>query len=247
MWEKFFSIAKPVSGLGVLMIVLAACTPAPVSRAINDPFETSNRKVHALNKALDKSLVRPVAKAYGNITPRPVANGIDNFAANLSLPAAVLNDVLQLKIADALQNTARFAFNSTVGLAGVFDVASMNGLNEKSTDFGETLYVWGVPEGAYIELPLLGGSTERAAAGIAVDFVINPTKSMLHKSQRKTDTSANILKKIDDRNKYSAMINSVLYGSDDSYAQTRLIYLQSRRNQLQGGLNDADLEDPYAQ
>jgi len=199
-----------------------------------------------MNKALDKALFKPASKAYGAVAPGVVATGVDNFANNLSLPGVVVNDLLQFKIGDAFHNTFRFALNSTVGLGGLIDVAGQNKLNARPTDFGETLFVWGVPEGTYVEMPVFGPSTQRDAFGFVVDFAFDPANSLIGKKQRQVGTAAKILKKADDRNKFSGLVESVLYDSEDSYAQSRLLYLQSRRRELHGGIDEQNLEDPYA-
>ena len=245
--SDILSRTRTVLCLATMMVIIAACTPAPRATGINDPYEAQNRKVHALNKSLDRSVLKPVAHSYGTVTRGPISTGVSNFASNLSLPRYVLNDLLQLNIKEATHNTLRLAINSTVGLGGIFDVASQGGLYEKSTDFGETLHVWGVGEGAYMELPVLGPSTTRDAIGTAVDFAIDPLNRLLTGRRKYVGTTAFILKKLGDRDKYSSTVDSVLYESEDSYAQARILYLQSRRRDLSGGLTDAELEDPYAQ
>ncbi len=234
----------------VLLVVslgLAACTPAPVVSTINDPFERENRAIHKINKAMDKAVIKPLSGAYGAITRGAISTGVSNFSSNLSLPRIVANDLLQLNLKDAVANTFRFALNSTVGIGGIFDIATQNGLDQRNTDFGETLYVWGIPEGAYVELPFLGPSTQRATVGTVVDFIFDPLNRVVRPPKRYIGTAAHLLNKLGDRNKYSIMVDSILYGSVDSYAQARLLYLQSRRMELSGKLNEADLEDPYAQ
>jgi len=233
--------------LAVMMVVTAACTPAPKATGINDPYEAQNRKIHALNKSLDRKIFKPLSHGYGKVARGPISTGVGNFASNLSLPRYVLNDLLQLNIKEATHNTLRLAINTTVGLGGIVDIASQGGLHEKSTDFGETLHVWGLGEGAYMELPVLGPSTTRDAIGTAVDFAIDPLNRLLTGRRKYIATTAFILKKLGNRDKYSGTIESVLYESEDSYAQARILYLQSRRRDLSGGLTDAELEDPYAQ
>ncbi len=203
--------------------------------------------MHKFNKTLDRNLLKPVSGAYGTITRGPVADGIDNFASNLSLLGMIVNDFLQFEIGDAFSNTIRFAFNSTVGIGGFVDVAGRNGIYEQKTDFGETLHRWGVGEGKYIELPLFGASTERDTAGLIVDFVLDPLNYILPASDRYIGTGAYVLNKVGDRDRYSDLIESVLYESEDSYAQSRLLYLQSRRRSLRGEVDEDDLEDPYAE
>jgi len=243
------SNSRPRAGVLIALIAIAAisaCTPAPRVSTINDPGEAQNRRIHKLNKALDRSVLKPLSGAYDKVTHGPVSTGISNFASNLSLPGMVANDLLQLKLPDAFVNTARFTMNTTFGLGGLFDVASQNGLAEHSTDFGETLHVWGVPEGAYVELPVLGPSTERDTLGTIVDFAMDPLKGVLTGPRKLLPPAAHVLKTLGDREMYASTIDSVLYKSEDSYAQTRLLYLQSRRHKLYGTISDAQLEDPYA-
>jgi len=230
----------------VAILALSACATRQNPTGIDDPFELRNRQTHKFNKSLDRAVLKPISKAYGSAANGPLSRGIDNFASNISLPGTVLNDLLQLQLGDAFGNTARFAMNSVIGLGGLFDVATPNGLTEQSTDFGETLYIWGVPEGHFVELPILGPSTGRDAVGTLVDFLIDPT-NLIPKPQGYVGTLSRVLNKVSSRSKFAGTIESILYESEDSYAQSRLIYLQSRRHQLSGTLNEDDLEDPYAE
>jgi phospholipid-binding lipoprotein MlaA len=240
-------ISRMSGALVIAGVLLSACAPGPRVSDINDPNEARNRRMHEFNKTLDKSILKPVSKAYGTAARGPISKGVSNFARNLSLPGIVLNDLMQLRLDEALHNTARFALNSTFGVAGLFDVAKGNKLPERSTDFGETLHVWGFGEGKFVELPVFGASTQRDTVGLIVDFAINPTNFTLSKAQGNIGTASKLLKKMDDRNKYSDLVDSVYYGSEDSYAQSRLLYLQSRRRAIYGELTESDLEDPYAE
>ncbi|GGE49797.1 MlaA family lipoprotein [Actibacterium pelagium] len=229
-----------VSGL-----FLAACSQTDPTAGYNDPLESANRGVHAFNKGLDTAIVRPASKAYGTVLPKPVRQGVSNIASNLGEPSNVINNVMQGRLANAAHNTVRFVANSTIGLAGTFDVATAIGLEERDTDFGETLHVWGAQEGAYLELPLLGPSTSRDAVGTAVDFVLNPVETMFHDDVRKVQTATNIGSRLGDRNDFSNTVDSILYDSEDSYAQTRLTYLQNRRFKLGGSEAEVPYIDPY--
>ncbi|WP_232829411.1 VacJ family lipoprotein [Tropicimonas sp. IMCC34043] len=182
----------------------------------------------------------------------PLAQGLNNFGRNLDHPRMILNSLLQLRPGDAARNTMRFGINSTLGLGGVFDVARVAGMPERTTDFGETLHVWGVPEGAYLELPVIGPSTQRDAAGKVVDFAINPLWYVLGTPTNAVAVAFTLAPDVVDRVKYADTVDSVLYGSADSYAQSRQIYLQNRRYDLGGGAvgsNDESIdlyEDLYA-
>lgn len=245
--RKLRNFLPTAAALILLLGGLFACAPAPSVSTINDPLEAQNRKIHALNKKMDTAFVGPASKAYGSAVPEFALDGIDNFANNISLPGMVVNDLLQLDIEDAALNTFRFAMNTTIGVGGLFDVAGHNGLQEQSTDFGETLHVWGVPEGRYQELPFFGPSTERDTVGLVVDFALDPVSLLVPAPEKYIGTGAKLLGKFSSRHRFSGFVDSVLYESEDSYAQSRLLYLQSRRRDLQGELTDADLEDPYAE
>ena len=233
---------------GPILALLAACTPPDVTRAPNsqDPYEESNRRIHEFNKRVDRALLGPASEGSGKLVPKRLRNGLSNFAANLSLPGIVVNDLLQGKVEDALHNTTRFLMNSTFGLAGINDVAKEAGINERYTNFGGTLGVWGVPDGAYLEIPFKGPSTEREWAGTVVDFAMDPTYWLLTKKQRQFLMLARIARVTDDRDTYSTTYDSILYESADSYAATRDLWLQNHAYSL-GETTDEDYIDPYAE
>jgi phospholipid-binding lipoprotein MlaA len=223
---------------------MSACSPAPPAQGINDPFEEHNRNVHELNKSLDSAVVRPGAEGYGNAVPSPVRKGVSNFVGNLDMPRMVVNDLLQGRVEDAGANTFRFLINSTFGLGGLFDVAHDGGLDARPTDFGETLHVWGFREGRYLELPVIGPSTERDTAGKIVDLALNPLRYVVNEPQQTGLFALGLASRLGDRGEFSQTIDSVLYDSADSYAQARILYLQNRRFQL-GGEGTLDYFDPY--
>ena len=233
-------------GPGIVLALLSACAAPPPPAAIHDPDEARNREIHAFNVGLDKYFLRPVATGYGAAVPVPVQRGVSNFASNIDLPGDVLNNLLQGRPGFAVENTFRFAVNTTVGIGGLFDPATAIGVPQRKTDFGETLHVWGAGEGAYVELPALGPSTERDAVGTIVDYALNPVGWLLHEPESYVATAASVGSTLGDRSRYSATIDSVLYDSADSYAQTRLLYLQNRRFELgQSATNEDDFLDPY--
>ncbi|MGB8623571.1 MAG: VacJ family lipoprotein [Paracoccaceae bacterium] len=244
---------RRIRHLSVILIfaVLSACGTPKSDGEFSDPYEARNREVHEANIAIDRRYVRPISQAYGSIIPKPVQTGVTNFSANLDMPGMVINDLLQLRVGDALWNSSRFLFNSTVGLAGLFDPADSIGMSERATDFGETMHVWGFGEGNYVELPLVGPSTERDTVGMIVDTAMNPTRLVFpNAAQRNFVTMANVAGKLTQRYQYSDFIDSILYESADSYAQLRLLYLQKRRHDLARGKEPKysdPYEDPYAQ
>jgi phospholipid-binding lipoprotein MlaA len=230
-------------------VALAACA-APPPAGINDPHEAANRKVHGFNRAVDRALFSEqdgVLHGLGNL-PAPVLRSASNAGANLGLPGKVVNSVLQGRIEEAGQNAFRFVINSTIGVAGLFDPAGTDfGLPEVDTDFGETLHVWGVAEGAYVELPILGPSTGRDAVGRMVDAVIDPVGAALDGRDARVAVGVGVASKVSDRLAFGDTVDSILHESADSYAQSRLLYLQSRRFQLgTQAESDTDAYDPYA-
>lgn len=243
--------ALRISALLTSALLVAGCAAPSGPDAINDPFEPANRKVHGFNKAVDRALVGPASKGVG-IVPEPVRQGIDNVADTLSLPGDIANNLLQLRLADAGQNTLRLGVNLTFGLAGLLDVSTELGLEGQPTDFGETLHVWGVGEGPYLELPLAGPSTARDTVGMAVDIALDPVGRVLPVHEANAALAIRLFSRLGDRDRFSDTVDSLLYESADSYAQARLLYLQNRRFELgQGGgatstASDDGFIDPYA-
>lgn len=233
--------------LPLVALLLSACaTPEDyVARdGINDPYEQQNRGVHAFNKSLDRALLRPASRGYVRAVPPEMQDMVQNFADNLSTPGLVVNNLLQGNLKGAATNSSRFVVNTLLGFAGLVDAATIMGVEEVDTDFGETLHVWGASEGPYIELPGFGPSTRRDAVGLVVDMVINPLAYALPSPERDYRLGVNVLDRVGDRGRFGDTVDSVLYDSADSYAQSRLIYLQSRRFAL-GRSGAAGYDDPY--
>ena len=240
MKHKGIPTAKTLAYLLGLMVI---CTPL-YSQDANDPFEKFNRRVHGFNVLLDKSIVRPVSFAYVGVVSHDLRQMINNFAENLSVPGDILNNVLQGEFHSGLQNTGKFLINSTLGFAGLGTPAEDLGIGGEESDFGATLHSWGVGEGFYAELPLLGPSTSRDVTGKIVDWVLNPLASVIEPPITYYTTSATISKAMDMRVAYASAIDPILYDSIDSYSQSRLIYLQTRRFSL-GGTDEDAYYDPY--
>lgn len=223
-------------------LTLAACADLPPG-TIDDPYEEQNRRVHADNVELDRMLFGDgKKKGIIPIIPEPVTEVLDNFASNLAAPSHILNSVLQGRPEPALTNAFRLVVNTTVGIGGVFDPATSLGVEEEETDFGETLHVWGFSEGHYVELPVLGPSTERDTIGFMVDVAIDPIGALNLVANSYYFSVANIGAQIGKRQKYADAYESILYESADSYAQMRLLYLENRRYELG---EEAEVIDPY--
>ncbi len=230
-------------------MLLAACAGEPpdaqAGRGTYDPYEDQNRQVHDFNRDLDRKLVRPVSRGYDAAVPDDIEGAILRFSRNTSLPRSIVNNVLQLNMKAAIEDSARLVVNTTVGLGGLFDPATEMGMPDASdADVGQTLHVWGASEGAYIELPVLGPSTQRDTFGTFVDFFTNPLSYAFGISEQTVRQGTIIAGGLTQRKRYSDTIDELLYESADSYAQSRSFYLQSRRFEL-GGTEGADYDDPY--
>lgn len=219
-------------------LVLSGCA----STANKDPLEGFNRGVYKFNDVADKAVIKPVAGAYKAVLPSPVRSGVGNFFDNLGTFVSVINDLLQFKFDKAAEGAGRFVINTTFGIAGLIDVASMDGIEKRKEDFGQTLGYWGIGSGPYIVLPFLGPSTLRDTAGLIVDTAAFDPLGYV--DDPATRNSAYALKFLDKR-------AQLLPGSDlldeaalDPYAFMRDAYLQRREHQIHDG-NPPSMQDEY--
>lgn len=153
-------------------LLLGGCAGNPKNP--DDPFEGWNRSAQKFNDNLDEYVMKPVAKGYRWITPNFVDRGITNFFDNIGDIGVTINGLLQFKLAQGGSDTGRFLINTTAGLGGFFDVATMIGLEKHDEDFDQTLGVWGLPMGPYIVLPFIGPSSPRGMGGLVGDALMNP-------------------------------------------------------------------------
>lgn len=228
-----------------LVLLASACSPPPATSTIPDPLEDVNRGLFKVNIGFDKTVLVPISNAMGTDGREGYFGALANFAGNIDTAGYVVNDLLQLNIHDAVQNTLRFGVNTVFGLGGVLDPATDMGLASKPTDFGATMYTYGVDEGVYVVLPFYGPSTSRDAVGLAVDRVINPLNLVLTTPVLWAGTIAHLAGDFGSRMRHSETVDSILYDSADGYAQARLLYLQYRQFELGQTPADADFIDPY--
>jgi len=220
------------------------------SSGVNDPFEGFNRKVFAFNQMLDRRFIRPVAVFVHHATPRVIRSAMSNFLSNLGEPLVAVNDGLQGRPVTAVKTVARFAVNTTVGVAGVFDVAGKGDLPHHDNGFGLTLARWGVGPGPYLYLPVVGPNTLRDGFGSIADIAANP----LTYTRDVVPTGASIgmgaatglnTRAVADRD-----LKALQAMSTDEYAALRSFYLQNRQAQVTGGKIDLnalpDFDDPDA-
>jgi phospholipid-binding lipoprotein MlaA len=194
-----------------------------------DPLEKSNRSALRANKFFNDVAVSPLAKGYRTIVPEVVRTRVSNVAGNLSEPRIFANDLLQLRVAAAATTLGRFVSNSTVGLAGMFDVATDMGLPKQTGDFGQTLFVWGLDSGPYVVLPVFGPSTVRDGIGFVVDSVLDPANQTLAPV---VGIWPIVGVQAADGLENAELLDDLEAGSLDSYERLRSVYLQQRASEL---------------
>lgn len=229
-------------GLPLLLVALLAsggCASTQTAENTNpdDPWEGFNRKVFAFNDVLDRYALKPVARGYRTITPDPVETGVGNFFSNLGEVRTALNSVLQGKPANAGLATSRFLINSTVGIGGLLDYATLMEITADKEDFGQTLAVWGWDDSRYLVLPFLGPSTLRDTTGLPADIAAYPVTYVEDDTVRISLTALNL---IDTR---AGLLDQEELIRGDRYRFIRDAYLQSRQFEVRDGeLGD----DPFA-
>ena len=210
-------------------------TPAELPQAY-DPWEPFNRKMHTFNNAVDRTIAKPLAKAYIAVVPRPVRLGVSNFFSNLYQPLSALNSLLQGKPKQAGQAMGRFAVNMTLGMGGIFDPASDAKLPHVSEDFGQTLGVWGWKQSRYVELPLFGPRTVRDVFGMSGDA---PFALMRGIEEDKIRIFLQGLQLVDVRTQLLS-VDAMREGAADDYALVRDAWLQRRTYQIFGDRHTED-------
>lgn len=228
----------------LLAFGLSACVATTPENMPNDPNEKQNRAMFKTNQWLDRNFVYPSAVAYAAVVPLPARDRVHDFLMNLDLPVTFANDVMQGEVDRAGDSFQRFVINSTVGVGGLWDPASKIGIPNHYEDFGQTLAVWGVPDGAYIMLPMFGPSNPRDLTGRVADFYLDPfgyTKFGGHLWVRGVRTYGSYL---DLRARNLNTLTGIERGSIDYYASVRSLYRQSRKDAIANGHSDSkDLPD----
>lgn len=220
---------RTLTGALLLTASMGAVAAEQADVVTNDPFEGLNRAVFVFNDALDTYALRPVALGYRYITPDFMEAGVSNFFDNLGEVSNVLNNSLQGKFADAGTDFSRLALNTTIGLLGLFDVATEMGLEQHDEDFGQTLGAWGVSSGPYLMLPLLGPSTVRDTAGLVVDYTTDPVNWLDDQGDK---NAASLVRIVDTRSRLLASESLI---SGDKYSFIRDAYMQRREFSISDG------------
>ncbi|MCQ4162070.1 MlaA family lipoprotein [Roseomonas sp. GC11] len=240
------SLRRPLLVLAGFLALAGCATRPPASEPealaeyeqTNDPLEPFNRTMYAVHDGIDTVLLRPAAQVYRFIIPQPVRGGIRNVLANLRSPVILLNDGLQGETQRFGTTLGRFLLNTTLGVGGIFDVAKDFGLPAHGEDFGQTLAVWGVGEGPYLFLPVLGPSNPRDLAGFGVDIAANPTTWVIANGNDTVQTLGYVqtgLTVLDAREGLIETLDSVKETSLDPYATLRSAYRQRRQNDIRNG------------
>jgi phospholipid-binding lipoprotein MlaA len=217
-------------------LALSACaTKDPEALAQNDPWEPTNRAMFDFDIKLDHAVATPVAKFYNHAVPEPARDGIHNALTNLNSPVVFGNNVLQGEPGKAVNTFGRFVINSTVGVAGLIDVAGRIGIPGNTTDFGITLGKAGAAEGSYLVLPLLGPKPPRDLVGMGVDTAMDPfTWIKFHDSTFWLIVRGG-MSVLDERAANVDTVAQIERSSIDFYASTRSLYRQNREAQVNNG------------
>jgi len=205
---------------------------------VSDPWEGMNRGLYAVHDAIDTAVLEPVALGYRYVVPSPARTGVRNLLRNLNSPVVFANDVLQGSPSKAGVTIARFGVNTTIGVAGIFDVADHFGLKRRNEDFGQTLGVWGVGEGPYLFIPVLGPNNVRDAFGRVVDFAFDPLNYANYDGDTAVSVSRGVLSGLDAREQLIDPVRDIKAQSADPYATMKRIYTANRRDEVKDGAVD---------
>jgi len=231
--------------LASLSLISCAASQNEGGRAsVADPFEEINRSTLKINDVADKAILEPVAKGYRKATPRAGRIVVSNFLRNLNSPVIIGNQILQGDVEGALNASARVTINTLAGFGGILDLADMGGIAHEPEDFGQTMARWGIGDGFYVMLPLLGPSTLRDASGNIVDSYADPLRLYLFNIDEKhyhyTRIGAGV---ISQREQLIEVINDLRRNSFDYYAAVRSAYIQQRQSLINEGGKAESLDD----
>jgi phospholipid-binding lipoprotein MlaA len=234
-----------------LVLVGCAARPDPADpeavaefEQTNDPLEPLNRGMFVVNDGLDTLVLRPAAEAYRIFIPPEIRTSVRNMLGNLRSPVILLNDVLQGETQRAGTTLGRFVLNTTLGVGGLFDVAGKSGITREPADFGQTLGRWGVGEGPYIYVPVIGPTTLRDGVGGLVGTIADPVSQATGGLDTDFAMARSVIRGVEARSEADALLTSVMTDSTDPYATVRGAYLQSRAAAVAAARGEAaDLPD----
>ena len=230
-------LVKRIPVLACAALLLGGCA---TSGNPKDPIEGFNRAMYGLNEAVDKAAIRPVARAYDFVLPSPVKRGVANVFGNIDDVFIGVNNLLQGKGKDGFIDLGRVLINSTVGIFGIFDVASNIGMEKHDEDFGQTFGRWGIGPGAYVVVPFFGPRTARDTVGLLLDIKADPIANIHDVPSR---NSLLVLRIVSDRATLLPADKVIEEAALDKYAYIRDGYLQRRRNLIHDGNPPREKED----
>ncbi len=230
--------------MAVLAVLAAGCTTNnPEAIAQNDPYEPMNRAIFNFNTKVDNAVAKPVAKFYNHAVPQFARDGVHNFLTNLDKPVTLGNDILQGEGKRAGETISRFTVNTTLGVGGLVDVATMVGIPDHSEDFGQTLGVYGVGEGPYLVLPFMGPDPPRDLTGDVVDIFMDPTTYIKFHGSDTWYAVRSGVSVLDLRARNIDTLEQIERTSIDVYATTRSLYRQYRAAEIRNGKPDVSESD----
>ena len=227
--------------LSIAILVAGMNTISLASEDIPDPLEPVNRGIFWFNNQIDEFVVEPVAKGYNYVVPDALQKSIKNFFQNLNTPVYVVSDILQLKLNQAGTHLGRFAINTTIGGLGFFDMAESWDMKHHEEDLGSAFGYWGIGQGAYLVLPILGPSSIRDGIGFAGETFLSPTLAITYSNMKQRDKNAilfgaNTLRFINIRSRLIDTINSAKDASLDYYSFVKHAYQQNRQSVIYDGM-----------
>ena len=230
-----------------MTLLLSGCAAPPAKKDPRDPFERVNRATYKFNDAVDRAVLKPVAKGYKKVTPGFVQTGVSNFFSNLEQPTVIVSDLLQAKFKPAFSDTGRFLMNTTIGLGGLLDPASAAGLDRNDEDLGQAFGKWGIGPGPYLMVPLFGPSDLRDGIGSIGQVYTDPTHYVERDAWRYGINGVGVI------NTRAGLLETdqALANTFDKYAFIRNAYLQRREYLVTDGavspsIDEEPLEDPEA-
>jgi len=235
-------------GAVALCAALGGCTTSREALDANDPLEPMNRVTWSINEKVDKYVELPIAGFYIFYVPTPLRRGADHVVSNLALPAVFANEILQGRETDAAQDFARFLVNSTLGIGGILDIASKTGLPQHRAAFGQTLALYGVDDGPFLVLPLIGPDPPRDLVGDAADLAANPLLYVPLRAPiwaRATDVIVvGGIGPLENNARGIFLRQELEKDSLDPYATMRSVYRQLREEEIYGGLPPEETDPP---
>ena len=238
------SLKKWLPGLASVAL-LAGCAQVPLDagQTPEDPYESFNRQMFAFNDNLDRAVLTPVTKGYRWVVPEKGREGVSNVVNNLGEPNNALNNFLQGKVSEGITSTFRFLLNTTLGVGGIFDVATWVGMERAPEDFGQTLGVWGVGEGPYLVLPLLGPSSGRDVFRWPVSAATDPMTYVLWDEDWYWRVGYAGIEAVDLRSRMmDAGLDDMRANVVDEYVAVRNAYRQQRRHAIADGAQSGEEE-----